>query len=145
MACIWYLSKYVAPPAKASAGGRGYLIMCELARMGHRCVVITSDSNMLTEVPKLEEAYLRQDVDGLELWWVRTLKYQFAKSSRRILSWLDFEWRLWRMPKASLPRPDANHCFQSVSADNPQWLSAASPVQVPPGLRDPRYLAAYDR
>lgn len=107
MACIWYVSKYVAPPAKASAGGRGYLIMRELARMGHRCVVITSDSNMLTEVPTLEEPYLRQDVDGLQLWWVRTLKYQVAKSSRRILSWLHFEWRLWRMPKAPLPRPDA--------------------------------------
>jgi glycosyltransferase involved in cell wall biosynthesis len=81
--------------------------MRELARVGHRCVVITSDSNMLAEVPKLQEPYLRQDVDGLEFWWVRTLKYQVAKSPRRILSWLDFEWRLWRMPKTTFPRPDA--------------------------------------
>lgn len=107
MACIWYVSKYVAPPAKTGAGGRGYLIMRELARMGHQCVIITSDSNQLTEVPTLETPYLLQEVDGLQLWWVRTMKYQVAKSMRRILSWLHFEWRLWLMPKRQLTRPDA--------------------------------------
>jgi glycosyltransferase involved in cell wall biosynthesis len=107
MACIWYVSKYVAPPARASAGGRGYLIMREMARMGHECVIVTSSSNQLAEVPAMDEQYKLQRVDGLQLWWVNTLQYQVAKSMRRILSWLDFEWRLWRMPKALLPRPDA--------------------------------------
>ncbi len=107
MACIWYVSKYVAPSAKASAGGRGYLIMREMACMGHECVIITSNSNQLAEVPDMDEPYRLQQVDGLQLWWVNTLKYQVAKSLRRILSWLDFEWRLWRMPKATLPKPDA--------------------------------------
>lgn len=106
MSCIWYVSKYVAPPAKASAGGRGYLIMREFARMGYRSVIITSDSNQLTEVPTLEEPYLLQEVDGIQLWWARTMKYTVAKSLRRVLSWLDFEWRLWRMPKDRLPAPD---------------------------------------
>lgn len=107
MACIWYVSKYVAPPGRTGAGGRGYLIMRELARMGHRCVIITSDSNQLTEPPDLTMPYLLQQVDGLDLWWVRTLRYRRAKSARRILSWLHFEWRLWCMPKADMPRPDA--------------------------------------
>lgn len=107
MACIWYVSKYVTPPSQGSAGGRGYLIMRELARMGHQCVVITSDSNQLAQVPDLAQPYERQDVDGLQLWWVKTLKYRVAKSILRIVSWLDFEWRLWCMPKAELPAPDA--------------------------------------
>lgn len=105
-ACIWYISKYVSPPAKVGAGGRGYLIMRELARMGYRSIIITSDSNQLTEVPDLDTPYLLQEVDGIQLWWVRTMKYGVAKSVRRILSWLDFEWRLWRMPKDELPAPD---------------------------------------
>ena len=104
--CIWYVSKYVTPPAKIGAGGRGYLLMREFARMGYQSVIITSDSNQLTEVPVLEEHYLFQDVDGMRLCWVRTLKYTVAKSLRRILSWLDFEWRLWRLPKDRLPAPD---------------------------------------
>ena len=104
--CIWYVSKYVAPPAKVSAGGRGYLIMREFARMGYGCVIITSDSNQLAEVPRLDQPYLYQEVDGIQLYWVRTMKYAVAKSLRRILSWLDFEWRLWRLPKGQMPAPD---------------------------------------
>jgi len=104
--CIWYVSKYVAPPGKGSAGGRGYMLMKEFARLGYRSVIITSDSNQLAQVPSLEGPYLRQEVDGIQLWWIRTLKYQVAKSLRRILSWLHFEWRLLRMPKEQLPKPD---------------------------------------
>jgi glycosyltransferase involved in cell wall biosynthesis len=107
MACIWYVSKYVEPANKASTGGRGYLIMRELARMGHECVIITSNSNQLAEVPDMSEPYQLQEVDGMQLWWVRTLQFRVAKSLRRILSWLHFEWRLCRMPKAQLPKPDA--------------------------------------
>lgn len=107
MACIWYVSKYVTPPSQGSAGGRGYLIMRELARMGHECVVITSDSNQLAQVPDLEEPYVQHVVDGMQVWWLKTLKYRVAKSLWRIVSWLDFEWRLLRMPKVELPRPDA--------------------------------------
>lgn len=105
--CIWYVSKYVAPPAKVGAGGRGYLIMREFARMGYESVIVTSDSNQLTEVPVLDEPYHFQEVDGIQLYWVRTMKYTVAKSLRRILSWLDFELRLWRLPKEKLPAPDA--------------------------------------
>ncbi len=80
--------------------------MREFARMGYQSVIVTSDSNQLTEVPVLEEPYLFQAVDGMQLFWVRTMKYTVAKSLRRILSWLDFEWRLWRLPKDKLPAPD---------------------------------------
>lgn len=103
---IWYVSKYVAPPGSGTAGGRGYLLMKELALMGHKVVIITSDSNQLAVPPQLESSYLLQEVDGMQLWWVRTLKYTVAKSMRRILSWLHFEWRLLWMPKKNLAKPD---------------------------------------
>ena len=130
--CIWYVSKYVAPPAKVGAGGRGYLIMREFARMGYQSVIITSDSNQLTEVPVLEEAYLFQEVDGMRLCWVRTMKYAVAKSLRRILSWLDFEWRLWRLPKDRLPAPDVVQAGSSgewvISASNQKVMSTKPAV-----------------
>lgn len=104
--CIWYISKYVAPPGRASSGGRGYLIMRELGRMGHNCVVVTSDSNSLAAVPKLSSPLLIEQADGMTVCWLRTLKYTVAKSPRRILSWLHFEWRLGRISRDLLPRPD---------------------------------------
>ena len=61
--CIWYVSKYMAPPGSGSAGGRGYLLMKELARMGHKLVIVTSDSNQLAEPPQLDADYLLQEVD----------------------------------------------------------------------------------
>jgi glycosyltransferase involved in cell wall biosynthesis len=80
--------------------------MKELAHLGHKVVVITSDSNQLAAPPQLESDYLLQQVDGIQLCWVRTLKYIAAKSIRRILSWLHFEWRLLWLPKKNLPKPD---------------------------------------
>jgi glycosyltransferase involved in cell wall biosynthesis len=103
---IWYVSKYVAPPGSGTAGGRGYLLMKELAQMGHKVAIITSDSNQLAAPPHLETTYLFQQVDGIELCWVRTMKYSVAKSARRILSWLHFEWRLLWLPRHKLPKPD---------------------------------------
>lgn len=104
--CIWYVSKYVAPPGSGTAGGRGYLLMKELAQMGHKVVIITSDSNQLAAPPHLGSDYLFQEVDGIVLCWVRTMKYTVAKSVRRILSWLHFEWRLLWLPMNMLPKPD---------------------------------------
>jgi glycosyltransferase involved in cell wall biosynthesis len=103
---IWYVSKYVAPPGSGTAGGRGYLLMKELAMMGHQVTIITSDSNQLAKPPCLIDDYLFQDVDGIRICWVRTMKYSVAKSVRRILSWLHFEWRLMWLPKPMLTEPD---------------------------------------
>jgi glycosyltransferase involved in cell wall biosynthesis len=104
--CIWYISKYVATPDEGGAGGRGYLLMREFARLGYRAVIITSDSNHLIKVPQLKKPYVHQDSDSIDLWWVRTFKYQVAKSFGRIISWLDFEWRLFWMQKEVLAQPD---------------------------------------
>lgn len=81
--------------------------MRELVHMGHTCVILTSDSNQLAQVPHLAQSVLIEETDGITVCWIRTMKYSVAKSMRRILSWLDFEFRLWRLPKSSLPKPDA--------------------------------------
>ena len=102
---IWHISKYVSPPTGAWSA-RGFLLLRELARMGHRCVMFTSDSNHVAMPDPLDTPYRHEEVDGVEVHWVRTVKYDNARSWRRMLSWLDFEWGLWRMPKANLPAPD---------------------------------------
>lgn len=105
-ACVWYVSKYAALPAAGRAGTRAFLIMRELARAGHRAVMLISDSNHLTEVPRLTGPHLLETVEGVDVHWIRTRKFTGAKSIGRILSWLDFEWRLFLFPKQGLPRPD---------------------------------------
>lgn len=106
-ACIWYITKYTALPSARKGTTRPFLLLREMVKLGHRCVLLTSDSNHLTTPPKVNGRDLRQRVEGVDVCWVRTLKFSGAGSVRRILSWFDFEWRLWRVPKKDFPRPDA--------------------------------------
>jgi len=82
------------------------MIMRELARMGHRTVIFTSDSSHFARAPDFAGTHLVSEVEGVGVCWIRTLKYGAAKSFRRVLSWLDFEWRLFRLPKNDFPKPD---------------------------------------
>ena len=103
---IWYIAKYAIPPSAGSVGTRGFQILRELARMGHRTLMFTSDSNHLVELPSLTTSYKEEEVDGVKVNWIRTLKYRNARSLKRILSWFDFEYRVWRRATKDLEKPD---------------------------------------
>lgn len=104
---FWYISKYFAPKTSSSPGGRGWFLIKEALNTGYRPLVITSDSNNLTEMPELDHKVTIEQVDDVQLVWLKTLKYGVAKSYLRILSWFHFEWNLFRMDVRQLPRPDA--------------------------------------
>lgn len=103
---IWYISKYVTLPGFATAGTRGYYLMYEMARKGNKCVIITSDSVISSKKWNIKNQYLLDDTIDLSVLRLRTIKYKTAKSLLRVLGWLDFEYKLWRMPKNKLPLPD---------------------------------------
>lgn len=103
---VWYISKYVTPPYASRVGTRGFMLLREFARAGHSAVLLTSDSNHLATPPSFSGSHFCETVDGVEVRWLRTIKYGTARSFRRILSWFHFEWQLLRLPKASLPKPD---------------------------------------
>ena len=103
---IWYISKYVAPPYAAKVSARGFLILRALAEMGHNCTLITSDSNHLISAPTFNGPTMRETLDDVCVHWLKTWKYKTARSFGRMLSWFDFEWQLFKMPKIALPRPD---------------------------------------
>jgi len=104
--CIWYISKYVVQSNSTTTGGRGYMLMRELAKLGYTCLIFASDSSEYSQTPDMNVSYQKEMQDGLSFWWVRTFKYVGARSLKRILSWLHFEWRLLLMPKSDLPKPD---------------------------------------
>lgn len=103
---IWYISKYVAPPYAAKVSSRGFLILRSMAEMGRNCILITSDSNHLISAPSFDGKMKDELVAGVTVRWLKTTKYSGARSFGRMLSWLDFEWQLFKMPKKKLPDPD---------------------------------------
>jgi glycosyltransferase involved in cell wall biosynthesis len=106
MKSLWFISKYVVPPYAAISGARGFLILREMAKMGVDCHLICSDSNHLAKPPVLTGPVLDEEIDGVRVHWLRTRKYKGSASIGRIISWLDFEWQLFKMPKVALGVPD---------------------------------------
>lgn len=103
---IWYISKYIAPAYAAKVTARGFLILTSMVKMGHHCTLITSDSNHLINAPVFKGPRMQEEVDGVTVHWLKTWKYKSARSFGRMLSWLDFEWQLFKMPKKALAKPD---------------------------------------
>lgn len=103
---IWYISKYFALPSDNSVGSRGWMLLKEFSKKGREVVVITSDSNNLVNVPTLTAPVTMEHKDGITVVWLKTIKYDVAKSFKRILSWFAFEWNLFWLSKESLKKPD---------------------------------------
>jgi glycosyltransferase involved in cell wall biosynthesis len=102
---IWYLSKY-ASPLKYGGGSRQFYLAREFNKLGHNAVLIASDSNHLASIPKFKSVYTKEIIEGIETWWIKTVRYKKAASIGRIMSWIDFEIKLWLMPKRRISRPD---------------------------------------
>jgi glycosyltransferase involved in cell wall biosynthesis len=104
---VWYISKYFAPKTSTAPGGRGWFLMKGLSSLGFNPIVITSDSNALIEPVNMQSKVEIEQVEGVKLVWLQTMKYQIAKSPKRLLSWFHFEWRLFCLDKNLLDKPDA--------------------------------------
>lgn len=103
---IWYISKYIAPAYAAKVAVRGFMLLKEFDKLGCKSVLITSDSNHLATPPCFNEAIYSEVVDGVDVFWLKTVKYKKANSLLRILSWFDFELQLFKMKKKDIPKPD---------------------------------------
>ena len=102
---IWCISKYASPP-NYGAGARLFFLTKEFIKLGHNAILITSDSNHLATFPETDKKYNREEISNVPIYWVKTKKYNKTASISRILSWLDFEIKLFSFPKNNLPKPD---------------------------------------
>jgi len=102
---ILSISKYASIP-KYGTGARLFFLTKEFAKLGHNAMLITSDSNHLANFPKTDKRYNFEEIDGLPLCWIETKKYTKTASVQRILSWIDFDKKLFSFPKDKLNDPD---------------------------------------
>lgn len=77
---IWYISKYAVPTTDSTIGGRGYMVMRELAKRGYQSLILASNSNEMCQTPVMPTFCLKEHVDGIQFWWIRTLQYSGARS-----------------------------------------------------------------
>jgi glycosyltransferase involved in cell wall biosynthesis len=87
---------------------RHYELGRELVRLGLTVVVISGGySHLFTRQPSTTGTYTLEDVGGLTYCWVKVPAYRRAMSLGRVLNMLAFAARLYRLPVARLPVPDA--------------------------------------
>ena len=102
---VWYISKY-ATPLKYGFGTRHFYLAREFNRMGYKTSVISSDSNHLSQFPDFKTVYTKETIDGVDTCWIKTARYKGSASIRRVISWIDFEMKLWLLPQRLIPKPD---------------------------------------
>ena len=106
---IWFISALVSTPSSFQVP-RNFCLMRGLSDIGYNVTIITSDSNHLAKPPIFQSASHNEEIEGLKVVWLRTLKYIKTNSMRRILSWIDFEWQLVKFNKKELSSPDVIIC-----------------------------------
>ena len=99
---IFYISKY-ASYAPYGIETRQLYVSKHLVTLGHEVKVYLSDSNH--QLSKMPITYIDMQ-DGVEVAWIKTLKYKKAYGIKRILSWFDFEWKLRKKLKKTTTKPD---------------------------------------
>jgi len=78
----------------------------EMSQLNNVVRLITSDANHFSSMPKTNKIYNHEHQQGVSITWIKTYKYLKTASFKRVLSWLDFEWKLFRMPIDKNAKPD---------------------------------------
>lgn len=103
---IWLVSKYASPPKYAKVPPRLFLLGREMVKKGHKVSLITSDSNQFANIPHSKNTYNDEIEDGVSIKWIKTKKYKKSASKERVLSWFDFEIKMFRMKLKNMDKPD---------------------------------------
>lgn len=103
---IWCISKYTSPPKYSKMPTRLFNYCREWVKMGHHVTYITSDANHLADYPATDKVYNKEIMEDIEVYWLKTKKYTKTASAERIISWFDFERRLFGLDTKVMNRPD---------------------------------------
>lgn len=103
---ILCISKYASPPNYSKMPARLFILAKEFIKLGHNTTLITSDSNHFSTYPNTDNIYNFETVEGVSLCWIKTKKYIKTASLARVLSWFDFERKLFKLDLKKINKPD---------------------------------------
>ncbi len=103
---IWCISKYASPAKYSKMPARLFYLCQEWLKLGHNVSLFTSDANHLAQFPETQSVYNQETIDGVPVCWIKTKKFTKTASIARVLSWFDFERRLFCLDRKKLDKPD---------------------------------------
>ena len=103
---IWLICKY-ASPEKYFSGTRHFYLAEEWVKNGNNVTIFTSNSNHQNDqLPEFNGSHKIENINGVLTVWYNLLKYPKSSSYKRVLSWLQFEWKILSTSKKQFSRPD---------------------------------------
>lgn len=103
---IWIISHY-ASPIKYGYGTRLFLLSEEFIKMGYDVTIFTSTSNYQLNIkPVAKKIFTKENINGINLIWVKGIKYSDAGGFRRVLSWFIFSFFLLFYKSERTNKPD---------------------------------------
>lgn len=115
---IIYISKYALTPANSFCTRQFYLAKA-LASQGYDCTIISSMScgyeSDYSDYQKKIGQSLSKDYDGLEHVFIRGIGIKLGMNAKRIWSWCQFEWRLYKYLSSEVIRKDDVVIVSSLS------------------------------
>ena len=85
---------------------RTFALARKFVKKGHNVDLFTSDSNHLAKFPNYTNIINKKNIDGVNVYWIKTLKYKRTGSIRRVLSWFDFEIKFFIYCRKFISRPN---------------------------------------
>jgi glycosyltransferase involved in cell wall biosynthesis len=103
---VWLICKY-ASPEKYYFGTRHFYFAEEWVKNGHDVTIFTSNASHLTnKLPQFPSSRMVEDISGVRTVWLKVLKSTKSSSLARVLSWIQFEWKVITCPKLGFKKPD---------------------------------------
>jgi glycosyltransferase involved in cell wall biosynthesis len=102
---IWIISKY-ASSLEVGFESRLFALARRFVKSGNFVAIISSDSNHFGNYPAYKNTYNFEKFEKLNVLRICTFKYLKTASIQRILSWIDFEIKLFFAPLKSFEKPD---------------------------------------
>ena len=103
---IWIINQYCGSRIHGM-NFRSWYFANELQKKGHNPIIITgSYSHLIHKPPIMNSWFKNEEVEGVPYVWVKVRKYVGSKSLGRLVSMLDFMFKLLFIKKRKMKRPD---------------------------------------
>lgn len=97
---------------------RNYYIAREWVKQGHKAIIISgSYFHNFSKLPETKGLFTKEEIDGIEYWWVKLPSYSKSRSAGRLLTLFIFPFLLLFFPFWRLSKP------QTVIVSGPPHLS----------------------
>jgi len=103
---IWIINDYAGSPYHGMEF-RNYYFAREWVKMGYRVYIITASyMHLFKQLPKTEDEFTFENIDGIEYVWVRVPNYGKSTDKKRVLKWFIFTLKISFLPMEKMKKPD---------------------------------------